>query len=123
MLSLYTCTGVAGHHLPSRCSQPPPFMHVVRCGCVCVCASESVQQLYLHLYGQIPVGRTAEEHTSCLTYIPYQAVFVCTGPCDTHTHARSQTDSHVGEACTPFVGSWVLLGGVAVRDPGMATDH
>lgn len=54
---------------------------------VCVCALErerdgerSVRQLYLHLYEQIPVGRAAEEHTSCLTYIPYQAVFVCTVP-------------------------------------------
>lgn len=55
--------------------------------CVCTCTFErerdgesSVRQLYLHLYEQIPVGRAAEEHTSCLTYILYQAVFVCTVP-------------------------------------------
>ena len=66
-------------------------MHVQKCGAREPGRKrerESVQQLYLHLYEQIPVGRMAEEHTSCLTYIHYQAVFV-----DTHTHTTSTTAS------------------------------
>lgn len=67
-------------------------------------SERSVRQLYLHLYEQIPVGRATEEHTSCLTYIPYQAVFVCTVPW--HTHA----DRHVDEAFALFVGPGQLQG-------------
>ena len=51
--------------------------------CERVCSREkerSIRQLYLHLYEQIPVGRAAEEHTSCLIYIAYQAVLMCTVP-------------------------------------------
>ena len=62
--------------------------------CVCVCVSlhvceGSVQHLYLHLYEQIPVGRAAEEHTSCLTYILSWAVCLYT-----HTHTRAHTHTH-----------------------------
>lgn len=92
------------------------------CVCECVCETDkkrergerergeregSVRQLYLHLYEQIPVGRAAEEHTSCLTYIPYQAVFVCTVPwhkcTHTHTHVTTHADRHTDGAFTPFV--------------------
>ena len=62
-------------------------VYVLVCMCVCVCVQvcsrekeRSIRQLYLHLYEQIPVGRAAEEHTSCLIYIAYQAVLMCTVP-------------------------------------------
>lgn len=70
--------------------QPALFFHVSVRVPVWRERERSVQQLFLHLYEQIPVGRAAEEHTSCLTYIPYQSVFVCTVMCHmcicTHTH-------------------------------------
>lgn len=64
----------------------------------------SVRQLYLHLYEQIPVGRAAEEHTSCLTYILYQAAFVCTVPWHTHTHTATHADDAFARTLRPFVG-------------------
>lgn len=103
---------------PSVCLCTQPSLSFI-CVCVCVCllvrahvsarmierkSERSVRQLYLHLYEQIPVGRATEEHTSCLTYIPYQAVFVCTVPW--HTHA----DRHVDEAFALFVGPGQLQG-------------
>lgn len=93
MCSRYTCTGEPRHHL-SVCARRLPFFKKM---CVCVVFDKrrereskgSDRQLYFHLCEQIPVGRTAEEDTSCLTYFPFKAVIPCAVLCQTYTNTLS----------------------------------